>query len=281
MRTLLAGSLAAAALSFALTGAPALADGDATVDQIYQAARANHLDQAQQMMDQVLRDHPTSSKAHYVQAELYAREGNPGLARSELERAEQLDPGLTKENPRAVQELKAELGLVHRTTGDRPFVTGAAATPHFPWGTIVILALVVGVFWMLFRRRTYAQYPGGVAPMGGPVGPGGPGYGPGGYAGPGGPGYGPGGGGIGSSVAGGLAGGLAAGAGIDAGEELAHHFLDGGQRPVAPPPGDDGSWNQNSNSDLGGNDFGVNDPGSWDDSSGGGGEGGGGGDGWT
>jgi len=54
MRTLLAGSLAAAALSFALAGAPALADADPTVDQIYQAARAGHLDQAQQMMDQVL-----------------------------------------------------------------------------------------------------------------------------------------------------------------------------------------------------------------------------------
>jgi len=120
MRTLLAGSLAAAALSFALAGAPALADADPTVDQIYQAARAGHLDQAQQMMDQVLRDHPTSSKAHYVQAELYAREGNPGLARSELQRAEQLDPGLTKENPQSVQELKAELGLVRRSGGERP-----------------------------------------------------------------------------------------------------------------------------------------------------------------
>jgi hypothetical protein len=234
------------------------------------------------MMDQVLRDHPTSSKAHYVQAELYAREGNPGLARSELQRAEQLDPGLTKENPRAVEELKAELGLVRRSGGDRPFVTGAAPAPRFPWGTVIILALVVGVFWMLFRRRTYPQYPAGVAPM---AGPGGPGY-PGGYVGPGGAGYGPGGGGgIGSSVAGGLAGGLAAGAGIVAGEELAHHFLDSGGHPVAPPPNDDGS--RNANGDMGGNDFGVNDPGSWDDSSGGGGDfggdggGGGGGDGWT
>jgi uncharacterized protein len=279
MRTLLAGSLAAAALSFAVFGAPAWADADPTVDQIYQAARAGHLDQAQQMMDQVLRDHPTSSKAHYVQAELYAREGNPGLARSELARAEQLDPGLSKENPRSVQELKAQLGLARRSAGERPFLNDAATTPHFPWGTVIILALVVGVFWMLFRRRTYTQYPAGVGPTGGPAGPG---YGPGGPGyGPGGPGYGPG-GGIGSSVAGGLAGGLAAGAGIVAGEELAHHFLDGGQRPVAPPVSDD---NQNANSDMGGNDFGTNDPGSWDDSSGGGGGdfggGGGGGDGWS
>jgi hypothetical protein len=278
MRTLVAGSLAAAALSFALAGAPALAaDADPSVAQIYDAARAGHLDQAQQMIEQVLKDHPTSSKAHYVQAELYAREGNPGLARSELARAEQLDPGLTKENPRSVAELRGELGLVHRTA-ERPLLTGAAPAPHFPWGTIVILVLVVGVFWMLFRRRTYAQYPAGAPPMGAPGG-----YGPGGY--PGGPGggyAGPGGGGIGSSVAGGLAGGLAAGAGIVAGEELAHHFLDGGQRPGVPPQNEDASWNQNANGDMGGNDFGVNDPSSWDDSSGGGDSGGGGGgDDWT
>ncbi len=263
---------------------PAFADTDPTVAQIYDAARAGHLDQAQQMMDQVLRDHPDSSKAHYVQAELYAREGNPGLARSELARAEQLDPGLTKENPRAVQELKSELGLIRRA--DRPTTFGgpaAAQSAHFPWGTMIVLALVVAVFWMLFRRRRYVQ-PYAAAPMGGPGGYG-PGA-PGGYAGPGGPGYGPGGGGIGSSVAGGLAGGLAAGAGIVAGEELAHHFLDNGQRAPTAPPVDDASWGQNANGDMGGNDFGVNDPSSWDDGSSGGGDfgggdGGGGGDGWT
>jgi hypothetical protein len=279
MRNLIAGSLVAAALSFGLAGVPAwAADADPSVQQIYEAARSGHLDQAQQMMNQVLRDHPESSKAHYVQSELYAREGNLGLARSELARAEQLDPGLTKENPRSVQELKAQLGLARRNEGSFGGMTSAAPSAHFPWGTVVILALVVGVFWMLFRRRSsYVQYPpAGSAPGGA--------YGPSGYAGPGpGPGY-PGGGmaggGIGSNIAGGLAGGLAAGAGIVAGEELAHHFLDGDRRQGLPPPADDNSYGSgNPNADMGGSDFGVNDPGSWDDGSGGGG--GGGGDDWT
>ena len=52
MRKLFAGSLVAAALTFSLTGALALA-ADPTVDQIYQAARSGHLGEAQQMMDQV------------------------------------------------------------------------------------------------------------------------------------------------------------------------------------------------------------------------------------
>jgi len=281
MRTLLAGSLAAVALTFSIAGAPAWA-ADPTVDQIYQAARSGHLTEAQQLMDQVLRDHPESSKAHYVQAELSAREGDFSRARAELARAEQLSPGLPKENPQSVQELKSELGQTRHE--GRPFAIAPAPSAgfHFPWGALVVLLLVIGFFWMLFRRRTsYVQYPAG--PAGTPAGYGpGPGYGPGGgYA----PGYGPGGavggGGIGSNIAGGLAGGLAAGAGIVAGEELAHHFLDGGQRTAVPPPADD--WNANSsNSDMGGNDFGVNDPGSWDDGGGGDpGGGGGGGDDWT
>jgi uncharacterized protein len=271
MRNLLAASVVAVALCFAGT---ALADTGPTVHQIYQAASSGHLDQAQQMMDQVLRDHPDSAKAHYVQSELYAREGKLPLARAELDRAEQLSPGLPKEDPRSVVELKSQLGLMRR---GYPIGAARESTPrlNFPWGTVLILVLVIGAFWMLFRRRTtYAQYPPGNVPTAGPGG-----YGPGGY----GPGGAVAGGGIGSTVAGGLAGGLAAGAGLVAGEALAHRFLEGGQPSAPPLPAED----DGANKDMGGADFGVNDPGSWDDGgswsdgSGGGGDAGGGGDDWT
>jgi hypothetical protein len=265
MRRLIAGSFAAAALTFAFAGVPALAaDGEPTVHQIYEAARSGHLDQAQAMMNQVLRDHPESAKAHFVQAELYAREGNAGLARSELIRAEQLKPGLPDESPQAVQALKSELGLGQRGESHVGLSTAPAA-PHFPWGTLLILALAIGALWMLFRRRNnYVQYPAGTVPAGGAPAA----YGPGSYVGPGGVGS-----GIGGTIAGGLASGLAVGAGVVAGEELAHHFLDGRRESgtVLPPAGD---GSNSSNSDMGGSDFGVNDPGSWDDSGGGGGGGG-------
>jgi hypothetical protein len=176
-------------------------------------------------------------------------------------------------NPESVRELQQQLGLQPRSGAERTFGGAPAVAAHrFPWGAVILLLIVIGVFAMLFRRRTYVQqYPGGPAAMGpGGYGPGGPGYGPGGggYVGPG-PGS-----GIGSNIAGGLAGGLAAGAGIVAGEELAHHFLDGNERAAAPPARDDDEF-RNANNDVGGNDFGVNDPGSWDDNSGGGDSGGG------
>ena len=259
MRNLFQGLLAAAALSLAL-GGTALADADPSVHQIYEAASSGHLDQAQQMIDQVLRDHPNSAKAHYVQAELYARESKFSLARAELARAEQLAPGLPKENPRSVIELKSELGLIQpfdraiRTRGT------ATSTSHVPWGAVVILALVVGVVWMLFRRRrAYSQYPSSV-PQAAPGTSGGYGAGA------------PGGSGIGSTVAGGLAGGLAAGAGIVAGEALAHRLLDGRRSDELPASAADALGSNVSNSDMGGTDFGVDDPSSWDDGSGGGGD---------
>lgn len=274
MRRLLMAATLAATVTFAIgIASPAFADSDPTMDQIYTAAAGGHLDQAQQMISQVLADHPTSAKAHYVQAELYAKEGKTALARSELSTAEQLKPGLPFANPRSVQELKAQLGLRAGAIG-QTVIRSVPAEPRFPWGTVLILAGVVGILWLVFRRRnTYVQYPAAGPGVGGA--PGAPGtYGPGGY--------GPapmGGGGIGSGIAGGLASGLAVGAGVVAGEELAHHFLDGGRSSgggVIPPAeaGDSGF----SNSDMGGSDFGVNDPGSgWDD----GGSGGGGGDDWS
>jgi hypothetical protein len=279
MRRLLAATIAATTLTLAVSlSAPVIAAdaADPTVHQIYEAAEAGHFDQAQTMMDQVLKDHPQSSKAHYIQAELYAKQGKTALARAELSQAEAIDPGLTHENPKSVQALKGQLGMLPRTS-QAPHIIGmnsAPSAPRFPWGTVLILAIVVGGLWMLFRRRSPSGYASPAPAMGGPGGYGGPS----GYGGPG-P-MGGGGSGMGSGIAGGLASGLAVGAGVVAGEELAHHFLDGGRREGAAPAPDNSDWQQApSNNDMGGSDFGVNDPGSWDDSGGGGG--GGGGDDWT
>ena len=278
MRKLILGLALGLGVTLAFVSPGFAQAADPTMNQIYDAAKAGHLDQAQQMITQVLADHPNSAKAHYVQAELYAKEGQPSLARAELGTAERLNPGLTSFSPRSVQELKSQLGMNGSRGSSQIVSVPARSAPHFPWGTVLILAVVVGVLMLLFRRRQpYNQYPAA-----GP-GPGGPGMGgaPGGY----GPGYGPapmGGGGLGSGIAGGLASGLAVGAGVVAGEELAHHFLDGGRRDGGVIPSAEASEPGSSNSDMGGADFGASDPGSsWDDGGGFGGGGGGGGDDWS
>src|SRR5579864_8369520 len=88
---------------------PVLAQADPTMHQIYETAQSGNLTQAQHMMDQVLRDHPQSAKAHYVAAELYAREGNLASARQELSTAQTLEPGLPFVRPEALGSLQRQL----------------------------------------------------------------------------------------------------------------------------------------------------------------------------
>jgi hypothetical protein len=256
LSTLLAG------MALFYSSAPLAAD-DPSVDQIYQAARTGQLAQAERMVDQVLRDHPGSGRAHYVAAEVYARAGNYGRARSELSSAESLAPGLPFANPTSVTALRSELTASRVLQGwsavERPRSTG------LPWGGIILVLVGLTVVWMLIRRRvqqsSYGSYPGNVQPA--QPGYGAPGMGPGPYY--------PGGGG-GSGLMGSLGTGLAIGAGVAAGEELVHHVLDS-DRPSgfinSANAAETGPTQQNG--DMGGQDFGVNDGNSWDDSSGGGG----------
>jgi uncharacterized protein len=106
---------AALTLAFALSlSEPSAAtDTEPTMNQVYQEATTGRLDRAQQMITDVLAKHPNSARAHYVQAELYVKEGQMALARSELASAERLNPGLTEFKPASVRELRVQLDLQH------------------------------------------------------------------------------------------------------------------------------------------------------------------------
>jgi len=244
-----------------------------TVDQVYQALRGGNVAQAQQMMTQVLSEYPRSGRAHFVAAEVDARAGNYGLARQELHTAESLDPSLAVKDRRGVQELEQQLGEMP-SVGVLAQQTVRSHTSRL--GLFLILIGAAVVLWLVLRRRAvamgYPQYPGQY----GSVPPGPAGYSPGGYPG----GYMPGGG---PGIMGSVASGLAVGAGVAAGEELVRHVIGGGNPGAGGfvAPAEAGSL-PDPNADMGGNDFGLSDPGSWDDGSGGGGggwDGGGGGDG--
>lgn len=282
--------LAPLVLAAALAGAGPVLAAEPTVHQVYEAARSGHLEEAQQMMNQVLRDHPDSAEAHYVEAQLSARAANFPRARAELAKAQQLDPSGAFATPQALASLQRELarGSAYGQPGYRtaPVVREQSHSSFGYWPIILLVIAGVVIGWALLSRRNppqyggYPQYPGGVPPAGGPGGGYGvpPGYGPAGYGAPMG-------GGMGSGIVGGLASGLAIGAGVAAGEELVHHWIDrdGNRVEGPPPPGYVPPPDDNPN--MGGNDFGVSDNSSWD--SGGGGDfgtsdsGGGGGDDWT
>lgn len=280
---------ASAALQAAENPAEAPNPNDPSVNQVYEAARAGHLDQAKQLMAIVLAHHPQSSRAHYVAAEIDADMKNYGDAREELAKAEQLDPGLPNVNPRSVAELRKEIGapapaaqsgVPAQSRVPAPGLAVREPAKSFPWGFVAIVAAVVFVLWLLVRRRrtavpAYGAYPPGTMPnttmAPGPMMP--P---PGGF---------PSVMGAGSGLVGGLASGLAVGAGIAAGEELVEHAFGHGREGANVVPeheraANDAASNVDPNADLGGPDFGVSDGGGWDDGGSSGGDGGGGGD-WT
>ncbi|MBB4013875.1 tetratricopeptide repeat protein [Niveibacterium umoris] len=257
-RTLIA-SLACATLLMT----PALASAaEPTLHQVYQTAESGRLKEAEDMMAQVLRDHPNSAKAHFVEAEILAKEGKLAEARSELSRAERIAPDLGFAKPQALQSLRTALA----TPTVAGFPDGAAPSRGSPWIWVLFAGAAIAIFFLLARWvQARARAPQVVAAGG---------YGPAayGYGAPA-PGYGPApagatGSGIGSSMLGGLATGVAVGAGVVAGEALMHRVLDGGERHTSSyTPIDTGSEVfDDKRYDMGGSDFGVSDSGGWDDS---------------
>ena len=264
----------------AVYSAEAAAADDPSPRQVYQAAEAGHYAQAEQMLSQVLRDHPRSGEAHYAAARVYAKAGDYSRARTELAIADQLEPGLPFAPAGAVTDLRRELASTSAPQVLSPIERTRVRT-GLPWGGIILVLIGVGLVWMLIRRRAQmSAYPAsGNAPTAGPGAPGYPGYGaPGMGGGP----YYPGSGG---GLMGSLGTGLAVGAGVAAGEELVHHMLDGNRSEgvVRSANADENVHSPSDNDNMGGQDFGFNDSSSWDDapSDDGGSFDSGGGDSWT
>ena len=266
--------------------APAYAAEDASMHEVYLAANAGKFGDAQAMMDKVLHDHPNSGKAHFVEAELLAKQGLLSQAEAELGNAERLAPGLPFAKPAAVEKLRKHIAALHapaRTSyapaaspapsAHAPREVPASSGSGLPWslllGGLGLVAFIIFAMRFMARRSTPVFMPGGGGNYG--ATPGGSTYGGGVPSAS--PMMGQGaGGGMGSGIMEGLATGAALGAGLVAGEALMHHFTDGNQNsvPYEPPPVRN---DVAAPDDMGGNDFGVSDSSSWDD--GGGGNGGG------
>ena len=125
-----------------------------SVEQVYQTAHAGHLDRALQMMGAVLKAHPNSGKAHYIEAQLLSAAGRHSAAAAELQRAEALAPGLPFAKPGAVQELRDRIqhppayGLSRANT----------SRPGIPW-TTVLLGLGAGVLLLAIAARLFGGPP--------------------------------------------------------------------------------------------------------------------------
>src|SRR5574343_160190 len=257
-----------------------------SLHEVYQAANSGHMAEAQRMIKEVLQSHPNSGKAHYVEAELLAKEGKLAQASNELATAEKLSPGLSFATAESVSGLKNALSHHSSGTATPSSVqtqhTSQAVEPpqqstNFPWGMLAIgLGLIAFIAWasqwMSRRNNNPASDAASSQPSYGgyrPAYPAGP-YGgtPQGYGqAPTSPNTGS---GLGSQVLGGLATGAAVGAGVVAGEALMHHFMDGKKATPSSNQAFSGFDNTIPDlpstplNDMGGSDFGISDSGNWD-----------------
>ena len=267
------------ALALLLVGGHATAQTEPTMGQVYAAAKNGQLDKAQTMIQQVLIGHPNSAKAHYVQAEIAARQGQFPRAREALASAEKLAPGLPFAKAESVQALRAQLAGSTATATPALAARPEPAAHSLPWGLILLLggAGIALLIYLVNRasRPTPSVFgtgapaankglsgpqnfgdqapvpygPQGGAPYGQPYGPQ--------YA----PNQGP---SLGGRIMGGVATGLAVGAGVMAAEAIGRNLM-GGEHSGEASPGPTSHYTPpDVNADMGGQDFGIEDSGSWD-----------------
>lgn len=300
------------ALAFALVlafGMPSLAQAKAdapatnepTIQQIYDAANGGRMSDADTMIAKVLKDHPDSAKAHFVQAELLAAQGKLDSARTALGKAKALSPDLSFAKPEAVERLTAKLDKPAATPPRTEPARTSTSTPtpvppqpeartggSTPWLPIALVALLA-VGYLAFRRRVappVAQAPSyGPAPGAANAPNGYASYGLGGNWTPAAPPAAAPGMGLGSA----LATGAAVGVGAVVAQEAVRHWMhdrsDTTERNDASRVA--GNGNDGGNAEMGrslwpssssaqeperiaDNDFGITDTSSWDDASGGG-----------
>jgi ATP/maltotriose-dependent transcriptional regulator MalT len=106
------------------------AAADPTMHQVYQAAENGRMTEAQQMVDQVLRDHPKSSKAYYLEAELEAKQERLAKGRAELARAEELSPTYLSPRPRRADAPRTAIRSKYGGRGTR------STDAFLPWSSV-------------------------------------------------------------------------------------------------------------------------------------------------
>ena len=148
---------------------------------IQASVEAGQFAQAETQLREVLRDKPTSARAHYELGQVLAREGRYVEAQMALSQAQKLEPSLKfASSPQKFNELMRKLEAETRTrantldtpagTTASPKSTSNSAAPvlsqapqpappsrSFPWGWLLLGVGALAAFAMWMRRAATAQ----------------------------------------------------------------------------------------------------------------------------
>ncbi|WP_109480658.1 tetratricopeptide repeat protein [Paraburkholderia sp. C35] len=180
MKKLLAAAGVSLTLSLMLVSGAAFAVPTAT--QIETAIQQQDWQKADSQLNEVLKAHPDSARAHYLYAQVLDREGRPAEALTQLQQSKTLDPQVRFTDPGRFAETEARLradaarvsgsgggNVTHRTSNPFAQQESAATTSsalqqaparHGPsmgmWIGIVVLFAAIALIlrWTLRRARS-------------------------------------------------------------------------------------------------------------------------------
>jgi hypothetical protein len=202
-----------------------------TVKEIYQTAQTDK-QQALSMINEVIRSHPNSARAYYIQSELLLQSGKKAEARASFVKSQQLDPNLSFAKPESVTRLRDALGI------KKPNSTGLNIDNDrlILWGCGILLVVLIAIMFMRRKKeevpdyvRSYNLQPRPITPFNqnpaaSSTAPGAAQPQPVAQAAP----------AAGGGMMGSLAQGAAIGVGVAAGATLANHLLNGNKASAAP-----------------------------------------------
>ena len=195
-----------------------------TVKEIYQTAQTDK-QQALTMINEVIRSHPNSARAYYIQSELLLQSGKKSEARASFLKSQQLDPNFTYAKPESVTRLRDALGIKKSNS------TGLSVNNDqlILWGCGIMLVILIAIMFMRRKKPPVPDYVSSYNLQPRPITPfnqnpatqpaAGQSAAP--AAG-------------GSGLMGSLAQGAAMGVGVAAGATLANHLLNGNKSSAAP-----------------------------------------------
>jgi hypothetical protein len=144
-----------------------------TVQQVEAEVQQGHYSQAESMMREVVNAKPGSAKAHYIYAEILARNGSFSKAAEEAAKAKQLDPDVKFTQPEKFQAfeklLEREQKPARRTESSNtvfpaaptvaPLRAPAGGIPSWVW--LAALGVVGYLLWRGFSRSQAAPLTSG------------------------------------------------------------------------------------------------------------------------
>jgi len=222
-----------------------------SIHAISQTVNSGDLKQAHQMIEIVLKAHPKSAKAHYIDAQILVLQGNAQGAKHALKIARELEPNLPFVNQQNVIKLEQKIASLTHTH----------STSHRSWIPWIILAIALLVLYFIWknaskRKMSYQNNPSTLANHHNQNNPqtaqnsGGFGNGF-----------------FGNGIFGNIMSGLMMGAGFAAGERVVDNLMDSHDSNTDQTQTDLQNDNNQGYSDSTENDFGIDDSSSWDDGS--------------